>query len=377
MKKDGVVANYYKQGTTEKLADSVIETDKIIGSDYATKAKVIEPKVSAEDLDDKTIKRMVSYELVGTPQNATGKIVKGGVVVNYYYKEIVKEEVTPKYDNIVINHYKYGTTEKISDTETRTNVPIGSNYSTEPKTIPPKVVVEEFPNRTVKRTITYIPVEPVNKNGKVVKGGVVINYYYKEVIKEDVTKKEEPKKPVEPVRPTAPTKPVNPGGVKPVEPKKPTEPAKLVTKEPIKPTEPGKFTLIKPVKPTEPIKPRKRIADPNDGEFAEIEKPVAPVKPTEPAKPDIEKPIEPGKPNVEKPTEPVKPNGEKPVEPAKPKVEEPIKSNDEPKAEESKVEQPKVETKKKLPETGDTTNTGAFGLGLLALASVFKRRKNN
>ena len=167
MKKDGVVANYYKEGTTEKLADSVVEPDKVIGTDYVTKAKVIEPKVSVEDLEDKTIKRMVTYELVGTPQNATGKIVKGGVVVNYYYRENVKEEVTPKHSNIVINHYKYGTTEKIGDTETRTNVPIGSSYTTDPKVIPPKVVVEEFPNRTVKRTITYVPVEPANKNGKV------------------------------------------------------------------------------------------------------------------------------------------------------------------------------------------------------------------
>ena len=385
MKKDGVVANYYKQGTTEKLADSVIETDKIIGSDYATKAKVIEPRVSVEDLEDKTIKRMVSYELVGTPQNATGKIVKGGVVVNYYYKENVKEEVTPKHDNIVINHYKYGTTEKIGDTETRKNVPIGSSYTTEPKVIPPKVVVEEFPNRTVKRITTYVPVEPVNKNGKVTKGGVVVNYYYKEVIKEDITKKEEPKKPVEPIKPTEPTKPIKPIVVKPVEPKKPTEPSKLVTKELVKPTEPGKFALTKPVKPTEPVKPRKRIADPNDGEFAEIKKPVAPVKPTEPVKPNVEKPVEPVKPNVEKPVEPVKPDVEKPVEPVKPKEEPKVdvpkaeKPKEEPKIEEPrvepKVEQPKVETKKKLPETGDTTNLAIMGLGALIAARRLRRKE--
>ena len=373
MKKDGVVANYYKEGTTEKLADSVVETDKVIGTDYATKAKVIEPKVSVEDLEDKTIKRMVTYELVGTPQNATGKIVKGGVVVNYYYRENVKEEVTPKHSNIVINHYKYGTTEKIGDTETRTNVPIGSSYATEPKVIPPKVVMEEYPNRTVKRTITYVPVEPTNKNGKVIKGGVVVNYYYKEVVKEDITKKEEPVKPVEPTKPTEPKVPVKPGAVKPTEPKKPVEPAKLMTKEPVKPTEPGKFTLEKPVKPTEPVKPRKPVVDPNDGDFAEIKKPIAPVKPVEPTKPTMEQPVEPVKHEMEKPTEPVKPAAEKPVEPVKPK--------EEPKVEEPKVkeEQPKVEPKehpkKKLPETGDTTNLAVMGLGALIAARRLRRKE--
>ena len=372
MKKDGVVANYYKEGTTEKLADSVVETDKVIGTDYVTKAKVIEPKVSVEDLEDKTIKRMVTYELVGTPQNATGKIVKGGVVVNYYYRENVKEEVTPKHSNIVINHYKYGTTEKIGDTETRTNVPIGSSYTTDPKVIPPKVVVEEFPNRTVKRTITYVPVEPANKNGKVTKGGVVVNYYYKEVVKEDITKKEEPAKPTEPTKPVEPKAPVKPGTVKPTEPKKPVEPAKLVTKEPVKPTEPGKFTLEKPVKPTEPVKPRKPIVDPNDGDLAETQKPIAPVKPVEPTKPTMEQPVEPVNPGIEKPTEPVRPTMEKPVEPVKPK-EEP---KAEPKVEEPKPKvEPKVETKKKLPETGDTANLAVMGLGALIAARRLRRKE--
>ena len=372
MKKDGVVANYYKEGTTEKLADSVVETDKVIGTDYVTKAKVIEPKVSVEDLEDKTIKRMVTYELVGTPQNATGKIVKGGVVVNYYYRENVKEEVTPKHSNIVINHYKYGTTEKIGDTETRTNVPIGSSYMTDPKVIPPKVVVEEFPNRTVKRTITYVPVEPANKNGKVTKGGVVVNYYYKEVVKEDITKKEEPAKPTEPTKPVEPKAPVKPGTVKPTEPKKPVEPAKLVTKEPVKPTEPGKFTLEKPVKPTEPVKPRKPIVDPNDGDLAETQKPIAPVKPVEPTKPTMEQPVEPVNPGIEKPTEPVRPTMEKPVEPVKPK-EEP---KAEPKVEEPKPKvEPKVETKKKLPETGDTANLAVMGLGALIAARRLRRKE--
>ena len=373
MKKDGVVANYYKEGTTEKLADSVVETDKVIGTDYETKAKVIEPKVSAEELEDKTIKRIVSYELVGAPQNATGKIVKGGVVVNYYYRENVKEEATPKYSNVVINHYKYGTTEKVSDTETRPNVPIGSSYTTDPKVIPPKVVVEEFPNRTVKRTITYVPVEPANKNGKVVKGGVVVNYYYKEVVKEDITKKEEPVKPTEPTKPIEPKAPVKPGIVKPTEPKKPVEPAKLVTKEPMKPTEPGKFTLEKPVKPTEPVKPRKPIVDPNDGDFAETKKPIAPVKPVEPTKPTMEQPVEPVKPEMEKPTEPVKPAAEKPVEPVKPK-EEPKVEEPKVKEEQLKVE-PKEQPKKKLPETGDTTNLAVMGLGALIAARRLRRKE--
>ena len=66
--------------------------------------------------------------------------------------------------------------------------------------------------------------------------------------------------------------------------------------------------------------------------------------------------------------------GTKPKVVEKPKVQPKV---EQPKVVEKPKEEPKVETKKKLPETGDNTTTGAFGLGLLALASIFKRRKNN
>lgn len=44
----------------------------------------------------KQYKRTVTYELVKKPENKTGKVVKGGTTVNYYYREVVKEDVTMK-----------------------------------------------------------------------------------------------------------------------------------------------------------------------------------------------------------------------------------------------------------------------------------------
>ena len=42
------VVNYYKEGTTDKLADSVDQGQKDIGSNYTSEAKVIEPKVETK-----------------------------------------------------------------------------------------------------------------------------------------------------------------------------------------------------------------------------------------------------------------------------------------------------------------------------------------
>lgn len=44
-----VTANYYKEGSQEKLAESVIKADLAIGSEYTTESKTIEGKTTTED----------------------------------------------------------------------------------------------------------------------------------------------------------------------------------------------------------------------------------------------------------------------------------------------------------------------------------------
>ena len=92
--KASVVANYYLEGTTEKLQDSKEQKDLVVGTTYKTSSELNKaPEVTKEVKDGKETTTTVSYELVSTPENAEGKVAKEGVVVNYYYKRVVKTEV--------------------------------------------------------------------------------------------------------------------------------------------------------------------------------------------------------------------------------------------------------------------------------------------
>ncbi len=91
-----VTANYYKEGTQEKLAESVVKADLAIGSQYTTEAKTIEGKTTTEDKEDRVITRKTTYTLVAIPANATGTVPEDGATVNYYYRENVEETVVPK-----------------------------------------------------------------------------------------------------------------------------------------------------------------------------------------------------------------------------------------------------------------------------------------
>ncbi|MBF9618325.1 MucBP domain-containing protein [Streptococcus pseudopneumoniae] len=95
-----VTANYYKEGTQEKLAESVVKADLAIGSQYTTEAKTIEGKTTTEDKEDRVITRKTTYTLVATPANATGTVPEDGATVNYYYRENVEETVVPKTEDV-------------------------------------------------------------------------------------------------------------------------------------------------------------------------------------------------------------------------------------------------------------------------------------
>ena len=96
MKQAPVTVHYYKDGTTEKLADSIEQGKKDIGSKYATEAKVIELKVVVQDLPEKVVTTTTRYELREVPSDKDGLVPVGGKIVNYYYREVVKEDVVMK-----------------------------------------------------------------------------------------------------------------------------------------------------------------------------------------------------------------------------------------------------------------------------------------
>ena len=188
-----VVVNYYKEGTTEKLADSIDQGQKDIGSNYTSEPATIKPKVETKEFDDKTVTTTTTYELVKIPDDKDGVVPVGGKVVNYYYREVVKEDVVNKQAPVTVNYYKEGTTDKLADSIDQGQKDIGSNYTSEPATIKPKVETKEFDDKTVTTTTTYELVKvPDDKDGVVPVGGKVVNYYYREVVKEDVVKKQAP-----------------------------------------------------------------------------------------------------------------------------------------------------------------------------------------
>ena len=188
-----VTVNYYKEGTTEKLADTIEQGQKDIGSNYTTEPATIKPKVETKEFDDKTVTTTTTYELVKVPDDKDGVVPVGGKVVNYYYREVVKEDVVKKQAPVTVNYYKEGTTDKLADSIDQGQKDIGSNYTSEPASIKPKVETKEFDDKTVTTTTSYELVKvPDDKDGVVPVGGKVVNYYYREVVKEDVVKKQAP-----------------------------------------------------------------------------------------------------------------------------------------------------------------------------------------
>lgn len=192
-KKAPVVANYYLENTTTSLAPSENQADLPVKSDYTTQSKTIEPKTEVQDLPEKTVTTVTTYELVGTPDNATGKVAEGGTTVNYYYRAVVKTTEVAKQAPVVVNYYLENTEIKLAESVNQGQKDIGSNYATESVSIPNKVEVQDLEDRVVTKTITYELVsEPTDKNGQVPVGGKVVNYYYRAVVKEDVVMKQAP-----------------------------------------------------------------------------------------------------------------------------------------------------------------------------------------
>ena len=139
LKEAKVTVNYYIEGTTTKLADSIIQ-ELNWGDEYETSPS---PDVSN------------NYELVSTPSNATGTIKDDAIVVNYYYR--LKEA------KLTVHHYIEGTTEKLTDSETST-IYWGDQYTTE---------------QSAKVSSNYEIVSiPSNATGTV-SGDVTVIYYYR------------------------------------------------------------------------------------------------------------------------------------------------------------------------------------------------------
>ena len=194
VKKAPLNVNYYLENTTTSLAPSETQADLPVKSDYTTQAKDIPSKTEVQDLPEKTVTTVTTYELVATPDNANGKIAEGGTTVNYFYREVVKQDVVMKKAPVVANYYIEGTTIELAASDDQGEKTIGGDYTTNVKVIEPRTVVKNEDGLTVTRTVSYELVEtPADEEGKVPVGGKIVNYYYREVVKEVAKPNEAPK----------------------------------------------------------------------------------------------------------------------------------------------------------------------------------------
>ena len=148
-----VIVHYYIEGTTNKvlLQDGTeaqdITQNGVVGDMYATK--------SLSNVHS-------NYELVAEPSNASGIMQKNTIEVIYYYKL--------KATNVLVHHYKEGTTEK---------VPSRTGGTVEDEVIAGKVGDNYTTNASGNIAQNYeLVAEPANKNGTMTENQIVVTYYY-------------------------------------------------------------------------------------------------------------------------------------------------------------------------------------------------------
>ena len=401
VEKARVIANYYKDGTKEKLADSEILSEQEVGTNYTTSPKVIEPIVDVQILPNKIVTTKTIWTLKEVPSDKDGQVPSGGKEVNYYYikKTETIEVLKPAEPSTPIKPLE---PTKPNQVDAEPKVPTKPSEPnplisepTAPKAPMKPEVLKELGDEPMKPLKPTAPIQPtvVNKPGL---SPVAPNQPQPPVKPGQPIIGDEPKaptmrKPVEPIKPIAPTEPKKPhvptlpsaprkpllDGNDPSAPEyplnKPNEPMLPVV--PNRPTEP--IIPTGPLKPNEPIKPvlPEFLNEPKSPNFRhEVPKiPTQPIEPNKPIEPEVPKlPTEPTQPvtptdRLLEPIKPIEPHG-LPTEPLQPK--EPHKATELP------IEPIEPKKPKELPKTGDAS-LASLGIlaGISAIGSL--RRKRN
>ena len=152
-KKATVTVNYYKEGTTEKLADSDT-LNKYYGDTY---------DVSTNEYKNKsTIPSKYEYSSVNPSNEVTGTITKSSIIINYYYK--LKDA------KIVINYLEDKTNNKLAESTV-----IDKKYDD-------KYDVTNYKdNKNISTDYKYVSYTSTPENtisGTVSQDTIIVNYYY-------------------------------------------------------------------------------------------------------------------------------------------------------------------------------------------------------
>lgn len=182
VKKGSVVATYSDEDGN-KLADDVnVKTDEYAGEDYTTEAKQIRPTYDVETVNGLTKTTTTRYELIKTPDNATGKVVaETTIVVPYVYRKVVTVDIKGS----VIATYKDEEGNILaSEEKVITNQNAGTYYAAAAKDIQASATSKITENGREVTLITYELIKtPDNETGEVVGGEtLVVPYVYRKVV---------------------------------------------------------------------------------------------------------------------------------------------------------------------------------------------------
>ena len=175
----------------EQAVETAREALKVAAKKNLENAELTAYKLSQVGEYTITVHAVDSNGVVTTPTiggNDSGEVTEDAVAETTYHITVplVKSPV-------VVNHYKDGTLEKLAPSENKGEFPIDDNYTTEPANIPSKTEIEDTPEKTITRVITYTLKEmPSDKDGTVPEGGKVVNYYYVEHIETTEVAKKAP-----------------------------------------------------------------------------------------------------------------------------------------------------------------------------------------
>ena len=182
VKKGSVVATYSDE-EGNKLADDVnVKTDEYAGENYTTEAKQIRPIYDVETVNGLTKTTITRYELIKTPDTATGKVVaETTILVPYVYRKVVTVDIKGS----VIATYKDEEGNILaSEEKVITNQNAGTYYAAAAKDIQASATSKITENGREVTLITYELIKtPDNETGEVVGGEtLVVPYVYRKVV---------------------------------------------------------------------------------------------------------------------------------------------------------------------------------------------------
>ncbi|MGQ7550223.1 LPXTG cell wall anchor domain-containing protein [Streptococcus suis] len=160
--KGNVVVKHYKEGTTDEVKDGRTTAEQVVGENYDVSGDKVTGRFTGKD--GKT------YEYVSTQGNPTDTIKEGTTEVIYYYKEVPSESK----GNVVVKHYKEGTTDEVKDGRTTDEQVVGENYD-----VSGDKVTGRFTGKDGK-TYEYVSTQG-NPTDTIKEGTTEVIYYYKEV----------------------------------------------------------------------------------------------------------------------------------------------------------------------------------------------------